>query len=228
MQLGAALSATPSTISSIEAQLNWAAEDVDTNKTLLSTASVLGVSIGAIIGGKIITYGRRRAVLIFDLLGIVGSCLSIISNFYVILIGRLVYGFAAGVLVTACPKIVEETVPSELMDYGFGISTNIGINLFVMISLLSGLIIPSDQAELLTSQNWKIIYLIPVPLLIIAFLLQLVVYKNDSVQYHVEHGQKDQAISILEKIYPREMYHVHEEIYNDFRKRGGFESTGND
>jgi len=24
------------------------------------------------------------------------------------------------------------------------------------------------------------------------------------------------------------MHHVHEEIYNDFRKRGGFESNGND
>lgn len=66
---------------------------------------------------------------------------------------------------------MEETIPSNHMDYGYGISTNLGINLFVMISLLSGLIIPSDKAELLTSQNWKIIYLIPVPLLIIAFLL---------------------------------------------------------
>jgi MFS family permease len=104
-------------------------------------------------------------------LAILGSCLSIINNFYVILVGRLAYGFAAGVLVTACPKIVEETIPSNHMDYGYGISTNLGINLFVMISLLSGLIIPSDKTELLTSQNWKIIYLIPVPLLIIAFLL---------------------------------------------------------
>ena len=33
----------------------------------------------------------------------------------------------------------------------------------------------------------------------------------------------DKAISILEKIYPSEMYHVHQEIYVDLRKRGGFE-----
>jgi len=70
--------------------------------------------------------------------------------------------------------------------------------------------------------------LIPVPLLIIAFLLQLLVFKNDSVQYHVQHGEKDKAISMLEKIYPVEMYHVHEEIYNDFRKRGGFEQKDNE
>ena len=171
MQLGAALSSTASTLSSIEAQLKWTDADKDTNKTLVSTASVLGISIGAIAGGKIIAYGRRRAVLVFDLLGILGCGLSVVNNFYVILGGRLAYGFAAGVLVTACPKIVEETVPVAHMDYGYGISTNLGINLFVMISLLSGLIIPSDKAELLTSQNWKIIYLIPVPLLVIAFLL---------------------------------------------------------
>ena len=112
----------------------------------MSTASVLGISIGAIIGGKIIGYGRRRAVIIFDVLGIVGSLLSIITNLYVITLGRFVYGFAAGVLATACPKIVEETVPGNYMDYGFGTSTGIGVNTFVMISLLSGLLIPSDVA----------------------------------------------------------------------------------
>jgi MFS family permease len=144
MQLGAALSSTSATLKSLEVQLKWSKENVDANTTLVSTASVLGISIGAIAGGKIISYGRRQAVLIFDLLGILGSALSIIKNFNLICIGRLIYGFSAGVLVTACPKIVEENVPSNYMDYGFGISTNLGINLFVMISLLSGLVVPSD------------------------------------------------------------------------------------
>ena len=151
MQVGAALSASSSTLSSLIKQLGWTKDNTDTNKTLLTTSSVLGVSIGAIVGGKIIAYGRRRSVLIFDVLGLLGSALSLIPNFYVILLGRLLYGFAAGVLVTACPKIVEETVPSTIMDNGYGISTNLGINLFVMFSLLGGLIIPSDSAELLTS-----------------------------------------------------------------------------
>ena len=71
---------------------------------------------------------------------------------------------------TACPKIVEETIPSTHMDLGYGTSTNLGINLFLMISMLSGFIIPAHN-ELLTSSNWKIIYLIPIPLIIIAFLL---------------------------------------------------------
>lgn len=33
---------------------------------------------------------------------------------------------------------------------------------------------------------------------------------------------------MLIKIYPNEMYHVHEEIYNDFRKRGGYDQQDND
>jgi len=31
----------------------------------------------------------------------------------------------------------------------------------------------------------------PIPLLIIALILNLLVFKNDSVQYHVAHGEKD-------------------------------------
>ena len=27
---------------------------------------------------------------------------------------------------------------------------------------------------------------------------------------------------MITKIYPNEMYHIHEEIYNDLRQRGGF------
>jgi len=40
--------------------------------------------------------------------------------------------------VVACPKIIEETIPSHLMDYGFGTSTALGINFNTMITLGMG------------------------------------------------------------------------------------------
>ena len=55
----------------------------------------------------------------------------------------------------------------------------------------------------------------------IALVLTIFVHKTDSLQFNVDHGNKDDAIQMLTKIYPGEMYHVHEEIYNDLRQKGG-------
>ena len=92
--------------------MNWEAENIAFYKTMVVTGSVLGVAIGAITGGKIISHGRRKSVLVFSIVSIVGSLLSLVPNLAVILIGRLIFGFGAGVIVTASPKIIEETVPA--------------------------------------------------------------------------------------------------------------------
>lgn len=52
--------------------------------------------------------------------------------------GRFVFGFSCGVLICTTPKAIDETVPSDLIDKGFGTSTNIIINLsFMMVAVLS-------------------------------------------------------------------------------------------
>ena len=157
----------------------------------MSTASVVGISIGAIIGGQIISHGRRRSVLVYNLVSIVGSLLSLVANLPVMCIGRLIFGFATGVLVTACPKIIEETVPAHYMDYWYGTSTNLGINVLVMVNLLAGLLLPSpsDIESLKTTEIWRVIYFFPIPLSCLAIMLTLFVHKYDSLHFLVEQGQ---------------------------------------
>jgi len=56
---------------------------------------------------------------------------------------------SAGVFVTMCPLIIEETVPGKLMDNGYGSSTNICINTMVCINMVLGLLVPQKKEELL-------------------------------------------------------------------------------
>ena len=74
--------------------------------------------------------------------------LSSIPNLYVICAGRVVYGFVAGVMVVASPKILGETVPTHVMDKGFGIATNLSINFYIMVSMFLGMIMPTKVEEL--------------------------------------------------------------------------------
>jgi hypothetical protein len=55
----------------------------------------------------------------------------------------------------------------------------------------------------------------------VAILLNLLIFRYDSVEYHIEQGEKDKAIELLQIIYPSELYQVHEEIYDDYRSKGG-------
>ena len=58
--------------------------------------------------------GRRVNVLIFNLVMILSSLMSIDKNWWVINLGRVIFGFASGVLLCAAPKIIEESIPGHL------------------------------------------------------------------------------------------------------------------
>ena len=143
MQFGGVLSASGQNFSSLNEQLKWTEKEKQLNITLISFICIFGMALGCLLAGKLFCFGKRRVVMIFQILCLVGCFLSFISlNFVTILIGRFLYGMSAGVFVSMCPVIIEETVPGHLMDFGYGSSTNICINTMVCINMCLGLLVP--------------------------------------------------------------------------------------
>ena len=81
-------------------------------------------------------------VILFNIVGLLGCLLSLVANVPILCCGRFIYGFACGVIVCATPKILEETIPAHVMDNGYGTSTNLAINIMIMVSLLLGIGMP--------------------------------------------------------------------------------------
>ena len=50
------------------------------NVNLLSHCPTVGMAIGAVLGGKALQHGRRNWLVIFNVVGIIASVLSVISN----------------------------------------------------------------------------------------------------------------------------------------------------
>ena len=44
--------------------------------TLISTVAVLGLSLGTLVGGKTMTKGRRRALIIMEVVAFVGGLIT--------------------------------------------------------------------------------------------------------------------------------------------------------
>ena len=92
-------------------------------------------------------------VILFNFVAIFGCFLSIVLEFYTMCLGRFLFGFASGVFVVATPKILDETVPSHVMDNGYGISTNLVINMSVAISFILGVGMPDGAFKNSTLRN---------------------------------------------------------------------------
>jgi predicted MFS family arabinose efflux permease len=94
------------------------------------------MALGAVIGGKVLQHGRWNNLVVFNVFGLVASILSVISNFYIICAGRFLFGMSAGVLIAVAPRMLEETVPHDIYDSGFGASINTAIDVVILINLL--------------------------------------------------------------------------------------------
>ena len=79
------------------------------------------MAIGAFTAGKVIPYGRRLSMIFASTVGIVGVSLTLIQNFYLLLLGRIIWGFAAGAEGVISIRMIGEYVPAHMAKYSVGI-----------------------------------------------------------------------------------------------------------
>lgn len=110
------------------------------------------------------------------------------------------------------------------MDYGFGASINVVKALAVMISMLLGMGYPSTPEELGKSSFWRAFYLCPVPFTALALFMILYVHTSDSLLYHVQRNEKEEALKMIKEMYilPAKSESkageiTHEKIYDHMR-----------
>jgi len=84
-----------------------------------------------------------------------------IQNFDLMCLGRVIYGISCGVLACTTPKILDETVPSKLIDQGFGTSTSIIMNVgFLVVNMVAKM---GPATNLADSNFWMIIFGLQIP-----------------------------------------------------------------
>jgi len=71
------------------------------------------------------------------------------------------------------------------------------INVLIAGYMCLGLGMPDKKADLETTKFWYVVYLIPVPIAVISILLALCVYRQDSINYHVQNNQKPKAMAMI-------------------------------
>lgn len=139
----------------------------------------------------------------------------------VLCIGRFIFGLAAGVLVSVGPGIISETVPSHVLDRGYGVSTNVIFNVMILVSMLFGNGMPKTEEELAVTSYWRYVYGFPFVLLVPSLFCMFFLHKYDSVMTHIRKGQKDKALVLLKRVYPNHDDFTYGVIYHNIAKSLG-------
>ena len=142
--------------------------------------------VGSLSGGLIIPWGRRKTILLFNVVGIIAVVLSLALNLYTIIIGKLLFGICTGVINVAYPKMLDETVPLHLLG-AFGIATNAYICFGIFLTMLMGAGLPEDGDIEGYEQDefWRIIYGSAIPFCVLMLIAFTVFVRKDSIVYSI-------------------------------------------
>ena len=115
----------------------------------------------------------------------VGASISLVFNFYCLICGRLIFGFASGILTVASPRMIEEYLPLHLCS--FGVATYISVMATgASVSLFSAAFLPptDDPVALKDSSVYFYIMAFPIPFYFVMGILLLTVIIFDSPKYY--------------------------------------------
>ena len=126
--------------SELAKQFDWKEEATEWN-TAISSISIFGLIIGSFTAIFFVRKGRRNTIIWMSFVGIIGIIPTLFLNIWLILAGKLIYGFSAGVMIVAASLYLQETVPA-VKSATFDFTTNFGVILGITINLVAGFALP--------------------------------------------------------------------------------------
>ena len=149
------------TSKNVSADLGW-----DDNETFFitffSSIVAFGLFLGTLVSGKMMNYyGKRKSIMIADVIVIVSSILAITPFTITFGIGRLGSGFASGIFLPVSAIFVNEISPKELVSK-LGPFINVIVDVGIIISYFFGLLLPtSDYNSNWLNNWWKFVFFFP-------------------------------------------------------------------
>lgn len=107
----------------LKSQLGFSDGNIGWLNAIYSFPNIIMVLIGGILIDKI---GTRRSVFIFAVLVMIGSMVTVLKgNFYIMIIGRFIYGLGAESMIVAITTIVARWFKGKELSFAFGLNLTV-------------------------------------------------------------------------------------------------------
>ena len=141
--------------------MSWSSSEKSLYITLFSAAIPLGALLSASGASYVCELiGRRRALLLTDLIVVIASGLSAVPSTIPFGIGRLLMGAGVGMSLAITSIYLPEVTPKTMMPL-VGPFLGIMIALGLTTSYALGLVLPTDNFEEGINQFWQFIMIFP-------------------------------------------------------------------
>jgi sugar porter (SP) family MFS transporter len=207
----------------VSAALGWGG-DKDLYITFFSAmpsfGAMFGALISAVLGRK---YGRRKALMITDIISIIGTGIIMIPYTYAFGLGRFVTGFAAGSFACLVPLYVNEIAPLEVGGKIGGI-IQFQVTFGIVVSYAVALILPTgDYDNNSLNQLWVAIFGLQAAFPLLQFFMYLGHYHSETPRWLIENKKFDLALVSLKEVYSEEAAEKILRKYEDINKQSVIE-----
>jgi len=167
----------------------------ETLHNLMTSFVPLGAGVGALSAGKIASsIGRKKLMIVLDLICIIGTVLTLVPSPYSLVFGRLIQGYCVGANSSLVPLYINEVSPKEI-----GGTLGTGNQLLITI----GVLIPPVLAVIGNpkSDYYRVILAGAGVSPIIRLLGTLLAFNHETPKYLVSIGKDEEARQVLTKLY---------------------------
>ena len=185
----------------VSATLGWG-QNEELFVTIMSALMPFGAMFGSLLSGLIAKkLGRRKALMITDIVIICGSALIVIPHTALFGIGRFLTGYCAGSFACLTPLYINEIAPSDVSGKVGGI-VQFQITFGIVVAYAMALVLPTDDYDT-NPRNyfWMAMFLFQTIFAAIQFFFYMTRYRNETAKWLVEKGKLDLAMESLREVY---------------------------
>ena len=185
-------------------------------QTIANLASVVNlVAIaGSYFAGRFVSsYGRRKTLLMADVVGIIGSCCCIIHSLPIIFVGRILIGFSIGINSAVMPLYNVEMSPLALKGKMGAISVAM-LSSGLLLGFAMEFFVP-DLVEGKDSQIWRLLFGFAAIFHVTRIAILTRVYNFDTPIYLVLNDKIGEAKEVLSRFYTANIEEHLERVIRD-------------
>lgn len=169
------------------------------------------------MSGPLLGHGRRKTVLIGNVIILLSYALQLQINVYALAVGKGLQGTGAGMILSAAAIMIPETVPLKLGGH-FGSLINLGIVLGTSLYMFLNLLVPplDDPAALSTTQIWRYLFFLPSITACVIIFMFVAVLRQDTIVFDLANENEEDARTLIKRIYQPTTDDVHEVILKEY------------
>lgn len=185
-----------------KAKYEWTEDETITYNTIISSAGIVGLTVGCIFSGSLIKAGRRKAAIVAQTLAIIGSLVTMLGGVAFFSIGRVILGAAAGCQIILFGKSINENMPEKL-GARFAMFVNASVCLGFLPCYGMGAILPDpeDFEANKVDEKWRVIFLVPAIIGVFSLIMLLLVFREEPITYCIVNARDEEAIRHMKKVY---------------------------